>query len=72
MADQYFLVPHGMLSLDRRKGSTNSSDSLHAQHEWIAGQVSGVRKSVFLPQLSKEILGGPHLKVVDGKVAYHM
>jgi len=34
--------------------NTYSSDTLHAEDECILGQVSGVRESVFLPQLTEQ------------------
>ena len=49
---------------------TNSSDSLHAQHERILRQVSRIRECVFLPQLAEDVLQLCQALVVDGKVSF--
>lgn len=48
---------------------TYGSDSLHAEHEGVRGQVAGVREGVLLPQLAEEILFRAHQGVVYGEVA---
>ena len=48
---------------------TYSSDGLHAKHEWIRGQVSGVGIGILLPELTEEILLWSHSLVVDGEVS---
>lgn len=48
---------------------TYSSDSLHAENEWIRGEVSGIGECVLLPQLTEEVLLWSHSLVVDGEVS---
>ena len=48
---------------------THSGDGLHAEHEGVLGQVSGVAKTVLLPQLSKQVLLLAHGAEVFGVVA---
>jgi hypothetical protein len=46
-----------------------SSNSLHAKHKGILGQISRVAQTVLLPQLAKQVLHATHGPEVVGKVA---
>jgi hypothetical protein len=51
-------------------GPTYSSNSLHAKHKGILGQVPRVAQAVLLPQLAKQILHASHGPEVVCKVAF--
>jgi hypothetical protein len=48
---------------------TYSSDSLHAEHKGVLGQIARVAQAVLLPQLAKQVLHAAHGAEVVGKVA---
>lgn len=50
-------------------GGTYRGDGLHAQDEGIRGQIARIRERVFLPELTKQILGDHHAGMVVGEVA---
>lgn len=55
------------ISFDRRVSSRPGAyrgDRLHAQHKRIRGEVPRVRESIFLPQLTEQILGRSHARMI--------